>query len=377
LQNIICYLLNRLVSKIIFLNPNQSTIMYKSLSILVIALAVMIGCDETSPISQEQTRAQLAPGEDKPTSKTGGCTATTGSPKYAKTGGYNCHQYVRAALVNNKVDLSTGQPQAIDFSNLASTTIQTDANFIRVCEQANADAIAHIDGDHSALRINGRYYYSYPGGTHIWESISALNYGTACDFEYYAAIPDVTITGPVITNGNYKFTLANRGLHSYILSDASRWTYPTTRFTKVSQTDTELIIKPLSGVWGNQTVSATINTSATQSTSSCAKGGQGILTATRNVPVRNHSFYVSPDCGGTIDPNTLTATSLNTVNSVKAGTHKVVMNSSNFTWVRTGGMASYTTTNSGKEMTFTLSSGSVTFNVYGSGCNLNVTFYAN
>ncbi len=312
--------------------------------------------------------------------RTSGCTVNNGGPVYPKTGTYNCHQYVRGALVLGQVNLTTGEPQAVDFANSqpggvpaqSQFTIQGDPNFIRVCSPADAKAVAHLPTgtDHSTLMINGAYAYSFPGGTHIYTHFSPLNYSGACDYEYYAAIPDVQIQGPVKEGNNYRFTLQNKSNYSFILTDNLRWSYPTASFNLVDRTDTQLVITPKAGVSGNFSVSASLKTTA--NTGSCNLGVNGIEPATSYVPTRTKSFTVSPDCAGTLDNGPLY-----TFNTVTRNVqHKVVMNANSWTWVKTSGNATWYTAAGGKEMYFNISSGSATFNAYGSGCNITVTFYA-
>uniref|UniRef100_UPI0040482870 hypothetical protein n=2 Tax=Roseivirga sp. TaxID=1964215 RepID=UPI0040482870 len=356
--------------------------MKKILSLLSI-LIILIGCNEptleTSPIYENNDLLTNQIQSDKmgfPNQNS--CPPTTGNGVYDKTGSYNCHEYVRAALIgNNQVNLSTGQPIAVDFGPLYShSTIQADDNFIRVCDEIYAEAIAHLpmSKDHSAIKVDGgKYAYSFPAPGKIWISISARNYGTACDYEYFASIEDIQIAGPVKIGNQYTFTLQNKSNHPYILTDASRWSYDVTKFT-VSGTpsDTQITLVPNSGVNGNYSVSANLNTLATDSpTGDCAKGAIKIETATTYTPTRSKAFYIAPDCNGTLNGG-----ALNTFNSVsKFTTHAVVMNEGPWTWVKTSGNATWSTSNGGKEMSFSISSGYVTFNAYNSGCNRTMTFY--
>ena len=327
-------------------------------------------------LSCEEPATEIKPGgepEPIPSRMLTSCQPSSGSDVYTKNGTYNCHQYVKAALVENGVNLSTGEPNNVNYSYLPSGTIQDDDNFIRVCDATYAGAIAHLpkSQDHSALRVGTIYGYTYPGTSRVWKSASALNYGTACDYEYFAAIPNLGISGPVKSGNTYTFTLVNKNQYPFIIADANRWVFDTSKFS-ASKTDTQLTLTPNSGVSGSFTVKAIINTTATNNpTGSCATGINNMETATTHKPERTVTFTVSPDCGGTLDGGPLY-----TVNSVsKYVQHQVVMNASNFTWVKTSGNATWSVSNNGKNMTFSISSGSVSFNAYGSGCNLNFTFY--
>lgn len=59
---------------------------------------------------------------------------------------------------------------------------------------------------------------------------------------------------------------------------------------------------------------------------------------------------------------------------VSGGTNNVQMFLSSWTWVKTSGNASWSTSNGGKNMSFSISSGCATFNAYNAGCNLTFTF---
>lgn len=344
--------------------------------LLVFLLLVGMSCQENALVTSPRISSAVMGGNALPKATLTNCTQS-GGPTYPETGSYNCHQYVKGALVMKKVNLTTGQPQAINFSLYYDAgTIQLSDDFIRVCSRSDAQAIAHlpIGADHSTLITGSSYSYSYPGATSIYASGSPLNYGTACDYEYYAAIADVTIQGPAISGSNYTFTLANRSNYGFIINDAARWSYDHNSFSEVSRTGDQLVISPRTAVSGNFTVSATINTTATQNPAgACAMGVNGTVSATVHTPTRTNSFTVTPpppDCGGKLDNGTLY-----TVNSVTKGVqHTVVMNAPSWTWVKTSGNASWY--GYGNTLTFTISSGSATFNAYGSGCNLTMTFYA-
>ncbi|HET7178520.1 MAG TPA: hypothetical protein VFI14_02290, partial [Chryseosolibacter sp.] len=54
--------------------------------------------------------------------------------------------------------------------------------------------------------------------------------------------------------------------------------------------------------------------------------------------------------------------------------NQVAMHLSSWTWVKTSGNATWSTSNGGQDMTFTISSGCSTFNAYNASCNLTFTF---
>lgn len=345
--------------------------------LLVIVIGLMISCEDISSEITVDDKLQTKEEQSEESVVSGrllsGCQPNSGSATpYNKTGDYNCHAYVRGALVQKSVNLYTGEPGNTDYSWLGEGTIQADNNFIRVCSRSHADAIAHLpkSRDHSAIILSGgSYAYTFPNGNggDIWNSGSALHYGTACDYEYYAAIPDVKISGPVKSGNDYTFTLQNAP--SFITYDQNRWSYPS-GFQVISKSNTQLVLRPNSGVSGTFQVSATLKTSAL--TGSCPKGINNIETATGFIPRKTKSFTVATDCSGTLDGGPLY-----TMNYVsKYQQHQVVMAASHWTWVKTSGNASWSTSNFGQQMTFSISSGSATFNAYRSGCNRTVTFYA-
>lgn len=343
---------------------------------LIFIIGAMVSCEDISSEITIDESSQTKNDQSIPLNyleeSLSGCTPNTGGPtSYDKTGSYNCHAYVRGALVAKKVNLTTGAPQNINFSSLGQNTIQFDNNFIRVCNISDADAIAHLPtgSDHSAIILsNGIHAYTFPNGNNgdIWSSYFALHYGSACDYEYYAAIPDVKVAGPVISGNDYTFTLQNKP--SFITNDQYRWSYPS-GFQEISKSSTQLVIRPNSGVSGSFQVSATLKTSALNG--ACTTGVRNEESATNNIPVKTKNFSVATTCSGTLDGGPLY-----TVNYVsKYQQHQVVMSGSNWTWVKTSGNASWSTSNYGKEMTFSITSGSATFNAYRSGCNLTFTFY--
>ena len=84
---------------------------------------------------------------------------------------------------------------------------------------------------------------------------------------------------------------------------------------------------------------------------------------------RTKTIQVLPNCTGTLDGG-----SLYSFNYVTAGTHNVEMHLNSWTWVKTSGSASWSTSGGGKNMTFTISSGCVSFNTYNASCNQYFTF---
>lgn len=333
-----------------------------------------------------QPEPDMTPGVDsgefvEVESPEGSTTCTmTGGPVYAKTGGYNCHEYVRAALIEtgSLVNTTTGKPVAQDFSNLDHNTIQGDHNFIRLCnsDASHAEVAAYlpISRDHSSLRLDGgTYAYSTPGGSDIYTTLCPRNYGsTPPDYEWYSSIEDVQISGPVISGNRFTFTLNGLSNHPYIVNEPTRWSYTYSgAFTLISETNTQLVIERKAGWSGTHTVYADLNTTATNG--SCSKGALGVEDATTYTPRRSKSFTLPTDCQGSLN-----GSNLNTWNSIpKYVTNYVVMNESGWSWTKTSGSASWSTSNNGKNMNISMYYGSATFLATKAGCsNRTITFSA-
>lgn len=339
---------------------------------LLLSGMVILGCDQNNLVSPQGTGAPGAGGRNpsKANPVTMGCSTVgnEGTATWLKNSSYNCHGYVRGALINHRT-AANGMPNAVAAFSVGNT-IQNDPNFIRVCSKSDAQALAQlpIGMDHSALVIGSTYTYATPGPGYVWVTGMPLHYGTPCDYEYYAAIPDVTITGPVKSGNNYTFTL-NKANHAFITVDAGRWTCPTGFSFVGTPTDTQATITPNANTGaGTYSITASIKTSAL--TGSCLKGVNGIENATNYIPTRTGQVTLAPNCTGTLDGG-----ALNTVNSVTYGTHQVVMNVYPLTWVKTSGTATWFTGDSGHTVSITLTSGSASFHVYGSGCDMNYTFF--
>lgn len=84
---------------------------------------------------------------------------------------------------------------------------------------------------------------------------------------------------------------------------------------------------------------------------------------------RVKAVQILPNCTGTLNGGPLYS-----FNYVSSGSNQVVMYLNSWTWVKTSGNASWSTSNGGKNMTFTISSGCATFNAYNSNCNVTFTF---
>jgi len=345
----------------------------KKLFALSLLFAFLFACEESGLETSPDVGIEVEAGKSTvPTS----CPPMSGSTSWSKTGTYNCHQYVKGALVSEEVNLYDGKPDAVDFSNdHTNASIQSDNNFIRVCNSWDAEATAVLPAskDHSSLILgNGSHAYSTPGGSDIWTSGSALNYSTACDYEYFSSVEDVYISGPVVSGNNYTFTLENVGSHSYILTDANRWSYYASAFNVITKTNTTLTLSPKSGWGGTHSISAKLNTSGTDNpTGNCATGVNGYQTASTYTPIKYSSLTIQSSCDGKLDGNTLY-----TWNSVsKYVMHNVVMDESGWSWTKTSGSCSWSTSGSGKYMDFSISNGSVTFQATKSGCpTKTVTF---
>ncbi|HRE68267.1 MAG TPA: hypothetical protein PLM56_12630 [Cyclobacteriaceae bacterium] len=273
---------------------------------------------------------------------------------------YNCYQYTRAALLQGKVSLTTGVPSDEGtFGSIPNATIIGDQNFIRVCSLADAKAVAFQSAGHSVIKLNdGRFAFTFDLYPYVETSYFPRAGTTACDGdeEYYDAIPNIAISGGTQVNQgqNITLTLTNNGqaLPSYLQLDELRWFFDQEYFTKVSSTNTSI------------TLTAKTKTGSSEISYNLRTGCNGNTT---NYKIK--SVQVLPNCTGTLNSGPLYS-----FNMVPGGTNLVEMYLSSWTWVKTSGSASYSTSNGGKNMSFSISSGCSTFNAYNASCNLTFTF---
>jgi hypothetical protein len=299
------------------------------------------------------------------------CTNSSGTQFQSKScTSYNCHQYVRAALIGGYVNMTTGVPSnECAFSSYSSGNISSgDNNFIRVCNNSEAQAIVPVGNgaDHSGIILSGGFpngsgfgdFAATPNGSSaLFRHGDPESFTTACTHQVYAVIANVIVSGPSGlnpgTSGTYTINLP-----SYITADANRWSVDPNFFTINSQNNTSITVTAKTGTGGTGYIRATLTTACV---------GAGFK------PVKEKLVSVLADCGGTIN-----GSQLNTFNTVSSGAANTVsMNASSFTWVKNSGNTNYWYTGSGgKFMYFSISSGCATFNAYGSGCNLTRTFCA-
>lgn len=287
---------------------------------------------------------------------------------YTKQASYYCHQYVKAALIGNHVDMATGVPS--DESQYASlypnVSIATDPDFIQVCiTDAKAVVPVHYGNTayHSAIILSNGLFASTPNESSQWvyKTISPRAFTSAClgDEQYYAPIPDIKISGTTATNQGMQFTLTltNNGqpFPSFIQLADIQWfiNEDGNFFTEVPGTKTATSITlTANNLTGSSVVKYKLKTSC---------NGDNVF--------RTKTIQILPNCTGTLNGG-----SLYTFNYVPAGSNQVAMFLSSWTWVKTSGNASWSTSNGGKNMTFTVSSGCATFNAYNASCNLTFTF---
>ena len=288
------------------------------------------------------------------------CQNVPGTHLHTKSTSYNCYQYTRAALLQSKVNMATGVPSDEGtFGSIPNTTIIGDQNFIRVCSLSQAKAVAFLNAGHSVIKLNdGRFAFTFDQYPYVETSYFPDAGSLACDGDeqYYDAIPNIAVSGgSQVTQGqNIILTLTNNGqtLPSYLQLDQLRWFFGQDYFTKVSSTSTSiaLIAKTLTG-----TSDITYNLRT------------GCNGNTTNYKIK--TVQVLPNCTGTLNQEPLY-----TFNMVPGGSNLVAMYLSSRTWVKTSGNASWSTSNGGKNMTFSISSGCSTFNAYNASCNLTFTF---
>lgn len=295
------------------------------------------------------------------------CQFSSGSPIHTKQASYYCHQYVKGALLGNMVDMATGLPTSPENNFLTySGEVATDPNFIQVCvNDAKAIVPSPLGSTayHSAIKLNNGIFASTPDASSqsIYSHQSATAFTTACpqDVQYYSTIPNVTISGTSATNQGMQFTLTltNNGqpFPSFIQLADFEWRYNDTGnfFTVVpgTQTATSITLKA-NNLTGYADVKYRLKT---------ACNGNNFF--------RTKTIQILPNCTGTLNGG-----SLHTFNYVPSGSNQIVMFLNSWTWVKTSGNASWSTSNGGKNMSFTVSSGCATFNAYNSSCNLTFTF---
>jgi len=290
------------------------------------------------------------------------CQNPTGDYVHTKPASpnYNCYQYTRAALLQGKVNMSTGVPSDENtFGSIPNTTIIGDQNFIRVCGVAEAKAVAFQNAGHSVIKLtNERFAFTFDLYPYVESSYFPDAGSQACDGDeqYYDAIPNIAISGGTQVNQgqNITLTLTNNGqaLPSYLQLDENRWFFNEAYFSKVSSTSTSI------------TLTAKTLTGPSDVTYNLRTGCNGNTT---NYKIK--SIQVLPNCTGTLNQGPLY-----TFNMVPGGSNLVTMYLSSWTWVKTSGNASWSTSNGGKNMTFSISSGCSTFNAYNASCNLTFTF---
>ena len=289
------------------------------------------------------------------------CPNPTGSYVHTKPASpnYNCYQYTRAALLQGKVNMATGVPSNENtFGSIPNTTIIGDQNFIRVCNVADAKAVAFQNAGHSVIKMNdGRFAFTFDLYPYVESSIYPDAGSQACDGDeqYYDAIPNIAVSGNSAVNQgqNITLTLTNNGqsLPSYLQLDDGNWVFNTNHFDLVSKSSTSITLKA-KDVTGYFDVTYNLLTGCNGSAN-----------------YRIKTVQVLPNCTGTLNQGPLY-----TFNTVPGGSNQVEMYLSSWTWVKTSGSASYSTSNGGKNMTFSISSGCSTFNAYNASCNLTFTF---
>jgi hypothetical protein len=288
------------------------------------------------------------------------CDNGQGSDIYDKQADYSCHQYVKAALLNDWVNLSTGIPTHDESDFLGfSGDVASDENFIRVCSKSDAGAVVPVGASayHSAIILNNGFFVSSPNNDvkNLYQHQNPRTFTSACNEEWYAAIPDIKISGSSGVNQgmNITLTLTNDGqpFPSYLQLDKNKWGFNSDYFTRDSYSSTSLTLKAKNNT-GSSEIEYTLLTGC---------NGSGLK--------RTKSIQVLPNCTGTLNGGPLY-----TFNMVSGGQNQVEMYLNSWTWVKTSGNASWSTINGGKNMSFTISSGCATFNAYNASCNQSFTF---
>lgn len=285
---------------------------------------------------------------------------------------YFCHQYVKAALIGNFIDMADGKPKPTanesQFATLyPNATIAGDPDFIRVCSVNDAKAVCPSPGGdtgfHSAIILNNGIFASTPNASSNWIYYhqGPRAFTTAClgEEQYFAPIPNIQLSGASAVNQGTQLTLTltNNGqpFPSFIQLSSSNWRINESGnyFTEITSLRTATSITLIANtLTGNPVVRYKLATGC---------NGDNFF--------RVKTVQIMPNCTGTLNGG-----ALNTFNMVPTGPNQIVMYLNSWTWVRTSGTASWSTNNGGKNMTFTISSGCSTFNAYNASCNLTFTF---
>lgn len=295
------------------------------------------------------------------------------------TTSYNCHQYVRAALLGtNQVYLTSGEPYSgASIGSFNSTKIKNSDDFIRVFNQSYAQAFSMENYDHSVLVLDGGFYTttigdfaSTPGvGSYLYKH-SHVAYSTGdCDYRMFATTKDYSITGSTYTvneGATATFYLTDNSPNnlSSLLSSVT-WSVNTSYLEIVSFNSSSITVRGKcgSGVSGAKT--AYIHAELTNSG----------MTGSDYKPVIKRDITVNcvASCTGTLNGGYLY-----TFNTIQANTdYDVLMDEGSWTWVKTSGTTNYWYSSlSGKKLEFSVPSGCVTFNGYNSNCNITLTFCA-
>jgi hypothetical protein len=293
---------------------------------------------------------------------------------------FNCHQYVKAALLGNSwdpyVDLSNGNliksASSID-NDFTTGAIELDSRFVRVCTKAQARIVemnhALNNADHSALILNGGmsscqsgYFASTPGSGSNLTRHGNPRLGTdACSFQLYAVTPSAPISWtPMSLGGSTTLTVNVSNIPGYLHWE---WILPLPSFmTLNSGTATSTSLNVTMNNFGSGQIGIKIWSDCGSSSISANGLGKRMVTVNFN-----------PDCSGTIN-----GSQLNTFNTVCPVANNVNMNYGlSWTWVKTqGNPSSWSIGGSphGDQLNFSLSSGCVTFNGWNAYCNITRTF---
>lgn len=117
---------------------------------------------------------------------------------------------------------------------------------------------------------------------------------------------------------------------------------------------------------GNETHAATPDTLKTNNTSIDFRSRSKLLTARNECDLKR---FENVHCTGALNNGPLY-----TFNMVPTGPNQINMYHNSWTWVKTSGSATWSSSNGGKNMTFTINLGCSTFNAYNTSCNVTFTF---
>jgi len=289
---------------------------------------------------------------------------------------YNCHQYVRAALLGDGlVNPINGEPtgSSSSFSDtdiFPTSDIATDSSFVRVCGNRYAEAISFTTSDHSALILgtsSGREYASTPGPDSplyrhgcATQEAGPLNQNSH-NYNFYAVMPQIggDEARDILGDGSRAtYEVENPGFIQSIT-----WSLSNTNYATITSSNNSFSID----IQSSCASATTVNNKFTIEAKVRIVGTNEMITLYKEVTVQCYNL-----CSGKLNGG-----QLYTFSSVSSNVNNtVIMNRNGWNWSKTSGSTNYWyTRNGGKEFYFSIPSGCASFTAIRSGCGtLNFTF---